>query len=99
MSGSTPADMASVCVALRQWARLNPHAMYKDKDLTVEQVLASKVITDPLHAMECPMLADGAVGLVLTSAESARQRGLDRWVRVAGSGGSCGLWCRNCHGV
>jgi acetyl-CoA acetyltransferase len=87
VSGSTPAEMASVCVALRDWARLNPNAMYKDKPLTVEQVLASKVITDPLHALECPMLADGAVGLVMTSAENARAAGRDRWVRVAGSGG------------
>jgi acetyl-CoA C-acetyltransferase len=87
MSGSSPADMASVCVALRDWARLNPNAMYKDRTLTVEQVLASKVVTDPLHAMECPMLADGAVGLVMTSAGNARRLGNDRFVRVAGSGG------------
>jgi acetyl-CoA C-acetyltransferase len=83
---STPEDMASVCVALRKWARLNPNAMYKDKDLTVEQVLASKMITDPLHALECPPLADGAVGLVMTSAENAKGRG-DAVVRIGGSGG------------
>lgn len=86
-SGSTAEDMASVCVALRQWARLNPNAMYKDRDLTVEQVLASKMVTDPLHALECPMLADGAVGLVMTSAGNARRLGIERSVRVAGSGG------------
>lgn len=86
-SGSTPEDMASVCVALREWARLNPNAMFKDRTLSVEQVLTSKVITDPLHALECPMLADGAVGLVMTSAGNAATLGGDRWVRVAGSGG------------
>jgi acetyl-CoA acetyltransferase len=86
-SGATPEQMASVCVALRDWARLNPNAMYKDKPLTTEKVLSSKVITDPLHALECPMLADGAVGLVMTSAGDARKAGRDRWVRVAGSGG------------
>lgn len=86
-SGSTAADMASVCVALRDWARLNPNAMYKDKPLTVEQVLGSRMITDPLHAMECPMLADGAVGLVMTSAHNAKRAGRDRYVRIAGSGG------------
>lgn len=85
-SGSTPADMASVCVALRDWARLNPNAMYKDKELTVEQVLGSRMIADPLHAMECPMLADGAVGMVMTSAENAK-KSKDSWVRIAGSGG------------
>jgi acetyl-CoA C-acetyltransferase len=85
-TGSTPADMASVCVALRKWANLNPNAMYRDKTLTVEQVLASRMVCDPLHAMECPMLADGAAAFVMTSAERARGR-YDSWVRVAGSGG------------
>jgi acetyl-CoA C-acetyltransferase len=85
-SGSTPEQMASVCVALREWARLNPNAMFKDKPLTVEQVLASKMVADPLHALECPPLADGAVGFLMTSAENASGR-VDSWVRIAGSGG------------
>jgi acetyl-CoA C-acetyltransferase len=85
-SGSSAEDMASVCVALRKWAQLNPNAMFKDRPLTVEQVLASKMIADPLHALECPPLADGAVGFVMTSAENARGR-VDDWVRIAGSGG------------
>lgn len=85
-SGSTAEDMAAVCVALRQWAQLNPNAMYKDKELTVEKVLGSKLVSDPLHAMECPMLADGAAAFVMTSAATARAN-YDRWVRIAGSGG------------
>ena len=86
-SGSTPAEMASVCVALRDWARLNPNAMYKDRGLTVEKVLGSKMVADPLHAMECPMLADGATAFVMTSATRAAQT-QDAWVRIAGSGGT-----------
>lgn len=85
-SGSTPEDMASVCVAFRKWARLNPNAMYKDKDLTIEEILASKMVCDPIRAKECPMLADGAAAFVMTSAENAR-RHTDTWVRIAGSGG------------
>jgi acetyl-CoA acetyltransferase len=85
-TGSTPEEMASVCVAFRKWARLNPNAMYKDRDLTVEKILASKMVTDPLHALECPPLADGGVGFVMTSAENARGR-VGASVRVAGSGG------------
>jgi acetyl-CoA C-acetyltransferase len=85
-SGSTPEEMASVCVALRRWAQLNPNAMFKDRELTVEKVLASKLVADPLHALECPPLADGAVGFVMTSAENARGR-VDSAVRIAGSGG------------
>ncbi|MCZ4278497.1 thiolase family protein [Rhodococcoides yunnanense] len=86
-SQSTPEEMASICVALRDWARLNPNAMFKDKELTIDRVLSSKMIADPIHAMECPMLADGAVALVMTSATEAR-RTKDAWVRIAGSGGT-----------
>ncbi len=84
-SGSSAADMASIAVSLRKWAALNPNAMYKDRPLTVEQVLSSKMVSDPLHALECPMLADGAVAMVMTSAEGAQRH--DAWVRIAGSGG------------
>ena len=87
-TGSTPADLASVCVTLRKWAQLNPNAMYRGKPLTVEKVLASRMVSDPIRAMECPMLADGGAAFVMTSADNAKRRGLDAVVRVAGSGGS-----------
>ena len=85
-TGSTPEEMASVCTAFRKWSHLNPNAMYKDRDLTIEEILASKMVCDPLHAKECPMLADGAAAFVMTSAENAKKK-VDSWVRVAGSGG------------
>jgi acetyl-CoA C-acetyltransferase len=83
---STPEDMAGVCVSLRKWANLNPNAMFKDRELTVEQILSSKMISDPLHAMECPPLADGAVAFVMTSRGNAEGR-VETGVRIAGSGG------------
>jgi acetyl-CoA acetyltransferase len=92
MSNSTAAEMASICVAFRKWARLNPNAMYRDRDVTVEQILKSKLICDPLHAMECPMLADGAAAFVMTNAETARKHS-PRAVRIAGSGGCVSHYC------
>lgn len=86
-TNSSAADMASICVTLRKWAQLNPNAMYRGKTLTVEKVLASRMVADPLHAMECPMLADGAAAFVVTSTEFAKSRGVGAAVRVAGSGG------------
>lgn len=86
-SRSSPSDMAAMCVALRQWAQLNPNAMYRGKSLTVEQILASRMVADPLHAMECPMLADGAAAFVMTGAQNAASRGIRATVRIAGSGG------------
>jgi acetyl-CoA C-acetyltransferase len=87
VSRSTPEEMASICVTLRKWAQLNPNAMYRGKPLTVQQVVGSKMVADPLHAMECPMLADGAAAFVMTSAENAKRRAIDSAVRIAGSGG------------
>jgi acetyl-CoA C-acetyltransferase len=86
-SASSPTEMAAMCVALRNWAQLNPNAMYRGKLLTVEQVLASRMVADPLHAMECPMLADGAAAFVMTSVENAALHGIEAMVRIAGSGG------------
>src|ERR1700728_917835 len=83
---STPADMAAVCVSFRQWAQLNPNAMYRGKALTVDKVLSSRMVADPLHSMECPMLADGAAAFVMTSADNAAQHGIEAAVRIAGSG-------------
>ncbi len=84
-SNSSAAEMASICVTLRNWAQLNPNAMYRGKTLTVDQILASRMVADPLHSYECPMLADGAVAFVMTSTENAKKRGLTNAVRVAGS--------------
>jgi acetyl-CoA acetyltransferase len=85
-SGSSAEEMAAICVALRDWANLNPNAMYYEKKLTVEKIVNSKMISDPIHAFECPFLADGAGAFVMTSAtEAARKH--DAWVRIGGSGG------------
>lgn len=86
-SNSTEEDMASVCVALREWAALNPNAFWRNRKLTVEDVMKSKLVCDPLRAMECPMMADGGVGFVMTSEKRARELGRPI-VRMAGSGGS-----------
>lgn len=85
-SGSTPEEMASICVTLREWSRLNPNAMWRNKALTIEKILASKMVSDPIHAIECPYLADGAVAFVMTGASEARKH-QDSWVRIGGSGG------------
>ena len=92
-SGSTPAEMASVCVTLRNWANLNENAMFYTKPLTVEQILASRMVADPLHSYECPPMADGACAFVMTTTANAKQRGITNAVRVAGSGGCVSHYC------
>ena len=92
-SGSTAEELASVCVTLRKWANLNENAMFYTKPLTVEQILASRMVADPLHSFECPPMADGACAFVMTSAGIAKKRGISHGIRVAGSGGCVSHYC------
>jgi acetyl-CoA C-acetyltransferase len=70
-TGTTPEQLAAACVSNRKWAELNPNAMFR-KPLTIEEVLASKMLSTPLHAKESNMLADGGSAFIVTSAERAR---------------------------
>lgn len=70
-TGTTPEQLAAVCVSNRKWAELNPNAMHR-KPLTIEEVLSSKMLSEPLHAKESNMLADGGSAFIVTSAERAR---------------------------
>ncbi len=72
-TGTTEEEMASVVVALRKWASLDPLSMFYNKPITIEDVLNSKMVSDPLHARECNVLADGGGALLVTSAELAKQ--------------------------
>jgi acetyl-CoA acetyltransferase len=69
--GTTPEQLAEIAVATRKWAQLNPAATMRDP-LTVEDVLNSRVICDPLHLLDCCLITDGAGAIVLVSAERAK---------------------------
>jgi acetyl-CoA acetyltransferase len=72
--GTTSEDLAQVAVSTREWARLNPRAYYRDP-LTVEDVMSSPMISEPLHKLDCCLVTDGG-GAVVIAAE-------DRWPDVA----------------
>jgi acetyl-CoA acetyltransferase len=69
--GTTEEQIASVAVATRAWATQNPRAMMRDP-ITVEDVLASRLIAWPIHLLECCLVTDGGGALILTTAERAR---------------------------
>jgi len=69
--GATPEDFAAVAVAQRANATHNPRAFFRDP-ITVEDVLSSRVIADPLHLLDCSLETDGACAVVVTSIERAR---------------------------
>jgi acetyl-CoA C-acetyltransferase len=72
-TGTTLAQVASVCVACRRWANLQSNAMFRDKPLTVEGVLKSRAVAYPLTALMCNVLADGGSAFVMTTADNARK--------------------------
>jgi len=68
--GLTHEQLAYVAVAQRKWAARNPRAMYRDP-ITVDDVLASRLVAYPFHLLECCLVTDGGGALVVTSAGRA----------------------------
>ena len=82
--GTTQEQLAWVKVAASHHAQHNPNAMLRDV-VTVAEILASPMIADPLHRLDCCVVSDGGGALVVTSASVAR--GLKRpLVRLIGAG-------------
>jgi acetyl-CoA acetyltransferase len=70
--GAAPGDLAQVSVKNRRHAQHNPRAQYRD-GITVEEVLASPMIVDPLTRLQCCPIADGAAAAVVCSSSMARR--------------------------
>lgn len=88
--GTTPEQLASVAVGARQWAGMNPKAWKRDP-LTIDDVLNSRMIADPLHRLDCCLVTDGGGAIVVTS--GARARGsANTPIRIAGTGESHHQW-------
>ena len=69
--GVTSEQLAEVAVTMRRNAGRNPGAMYR-APITVDDVLASRMIADPLHMLDCCVVTDGGGAVVITSAARAR---------------------------
>ena len=69
--GTTPEQLAAVAVSGGKHAALNPNAHMREL-ISVEHVLNSRLIADPLHLLDCSLVSDGGAAVVLTSAERAR---------------------------
>ena len=69
--GTTEEQMASVAVATRKWAEINPRALMRDP-ITVDDVLNSRMIAWPMHLLNCCVVTDGGGALVLVSEERAK---------------------------
>jgi len=69
--GTRPEQLAEIAVGVREFAGLNPDAMYRDP-ISVDDVLASRLIADPLHKLECCVVSDGGGAFLMTTEERAR---------------------------
>ncbi len=69
--GTTAEQLAQIAVDTRTWASRNPRAHLRDP-ITVDDVLASGYLAEPMHKLECCLVTDGAGAIVVTSAERAR---------------------------
>ena len=68
--GTTAEQLAAVAVSGRSHAALNPGAQMQDP-ITVEDVLNSRMIADPIHLLDCSLVSDGGAAVILTTAERA----------------------------
>jgi len=70
--GTRPEDLAWVRVAASHHAQHNPHAVHRQV-VTVEDVLASSIVADPLHRLDCCVMTDGGGAIVMVRPEIARR--------------------------
>lgn len=78
--GVEPEDIAGLAVLLREHALRHPQAAY-DKPLSIDEVMASPMVSPPIHRLESSEIHDGAAAIVLTSEELIQDR--ERTIRVA----------------
>jgi acetyl-CoA C-acetyltransferase len=82
--GTTSAQLAWIKVAASHHAQHNPHAMLRDV-VTVEDVVNSPMITDPLHRLDCCVISDGGGAIIVARPEVAKSLKRPR-VKLLGGG-------------
>ncbi|AEH23755.1 thiolase domain-containing protein [Pyrococcus yayanosii] len=85
--GYTEEDLALFAVNAHTNGAKNPYAMFK-KPITVETVMKSPYIADPLKLFDASPVCDGAAAVIITTPEKAKELGVpkEKWVEVAGMG-------------
>jgi len=82
--GTTSEQLAWIKVAASHHAQHNPHAMLRDV-VTVEDVVNSPMIADPLHRLDCCVISDGGGAIIVASPEVARSLKRPK-VKILGAG-------------
>jgi acetyl-CoA C-acetyltransferase len=82
--GTTSEQLAWIKVAASHHAQHNPHAMLRDV-VTVEDVVNSPIVADPLHRLDCCVISDGGGAIVMVAPEIAKSLKRPQ-VRIIGAG-------------
>ena len=69
--GTTQEQLGSVAISQRQWAGFNERATKRDP-LSMEDYLSSPWVVEPFHVLDCCLVSNGAVAVIVTSAERAQ---------------------------
>lgn len=68
--GTTSEDLGAVAVSTRAWATMNPQAQMRTP-ITLEDHQAARMIADPLRLLDCCLVSNGAIAVIVTSVERA----------------------------
>lgn len=83
--GTTEEDLARVAVKAHHYGSMNPYAQFQ-KEITVEKVLSSQVVSWPLKLYDSCPLTDGSAAVILASEEVARKiTDTPIWIKAIGS--------------
>jgi acetyl-CoA acyltransferase len=92
--GTTMEQFAKIAVKNRKHGAMNPKAKYQT-EASLEEILASDMIAYPLTKLMCSANVDGAAAIVVVSEKKAKELGMGRAVRIAGSGLASDPWQAN----
>ncbi len=70
--GTTSRQLGAISVAEREWAVMNPEALFYGKPITLEDHQNSRLVVDPLRLLDCSPITDGGAAFVVTTAARAR---------------------------
>jgi acetyl-CoA acetyltransferase len=69
--GTTHDQLGTIAVGQREWAQMNPRAQMREA-MTLDDYHASRWVVEPLHLLDCCLVSNGGVAVIVTSPERAR---------------------------
>ncbi|MFN8543403.1 MAG: lipid-transfer protein [Candidatus Binatia bacterium] len=93
-TGATEAQLGAVAIVAREAALRNPRAMFYGRPLTMDEYLASPMMCDPFRLHDTCLENDGAVALIVTTPERAKDlKQTPAWVTGVGEGTGWDSYC------